>query len=99
MLRDRRFAALCQAGRAISGHDDRFAELRLSGRALQRSAVQSRIMSLPSSTTPLLVLSLLLACGCRETDKAFARMNEGTRQLFDYLTGNTPTAAALKMED
>src|SRR5437868_2403397 len=42
---------------------------------------------------------LLFACGCQETEKAFGRMNEGTRQIFDYLSGNTPAVAARKMED
>ena len=42
---------------------------------------------------------VVLACGCQQTEKAFARMGEGTQQLMDYLSGNTAIVAARKMED
>src|SRR2546426_1546874 len=46
-----------------------------------------------------LLTGLLLLSGCQQTEKTFARMGEGTQQLIDYLSGNTPAVAARKMED
>src|SRR5438105_2335942 len=47
----------------------------------------------------VLVAGLSLTSGCQQTEKAFARMGEGTQQLMDYLSGNTAIVAARKMED
>src|SRR5438876_11333335 len=70
-----------------------------SERTREESGATFKARSFGSTFRMTCCVVVVLACGCQQTEKAFARMGEGTQQLMDYLSGNTAIVAARKMED